>query len=127
LVLPKQRRLTSSREFKAVFAGGRAYSHRLLVLKVLRAKGEQPGRYAFTTSAKIGKAVSRNRARRVLGEAVRLLRDRLEPCGYDAVLIARPPMREANLAEVSRVVEELFRKAGLFRTRERAEENHQNE
>lgn len=118
-MLPKQHRLTSTREFKALFAGGRTYVHRLLVLKVLPKKREQPSRFGFLTSAKLGKAVLRSRARRLLREAVRLLAPRLEQRGYDLALIARPAIREADFAEVSRAVEELFRRAGLLTSCER--------
>lgn len=113
-MLPRQHRLTSRREIKAVFAGGKTYVNKLLVLKLLRAAEEQPGRIAFSTSAALGNAVMRNRARRLLREAVRLLIDKIEQHGYSAVLIARPPIKEAVLAEVSRAVEELLQKAGLL-------------
>lgn len=113
-MLPKQHRLTRSRDFKVVFAGGRTYVHRLLVLRVLRTAAESPSRFAFSASAKLRKAVPRNRAKRLLREAVRLLGERVAQSGYDAVLVARPPIMEAEFAEVSSAVEELFSKAGLL-------------
>jgi len=112
--LPKEHRLTSARDFKAVFARGRPYAHGLVIVKVLRSSPAQPSRFAFSTSAKLGKPVARNRAKRLLREAVRLLGDRIVQQGYDAVLIARPPVREAGFAEVSQAVQELLRKAGLI-------------
>lgn len=121
-MLQKQHRLTRTRDFKATFAGGRTSVHRLLVLKVLDREDERPSRFGFVVSANLGKAVSRNRARRLLREAVRLLGDRVQPSGWDAVLIARRPAREADFAEVSQAVELLLRKAGLLRNRGNAEE-----
>lgn len=113
-VLRKEQRLTRTGDFKAAFAGGRTYVHRLLVMKVLRKRDERPSRYGFVTSANLGKAVTRNRAKRLIGEVVRLLGERVPPSGYDVVFIARPPIRDADFAGVSRAVEELLRKAGLL-------------
>ncbi|MCX6374933.1 MAG: ribonuclease P protein component, partial [Armatimonadetes bacterium] len=125
-VLQKQHRLTRTRDFKATFAGGRTFVHRLIVLKVLDREDERPSRFGFVVSANLGKAVSRNRARRLLREAVRLLGDRVQPSGCDAVLIARRPAREADFAEASQAVELLFRKAGLLSDRRSAEERHES-
>lgn len=124
-MLQKQQRLTRRREFKAVFAGGRTYVHRLLILKVLRRRDEQPGRFGFVTSANVGKAVVRNRAKRLIREAVRLLGDQTRSTGSDIVIIARPPAREATFAEISQAIQELFRKAGLLRPRTQAEVHQQ--
>ncbi|HUV05970.1 MAG TPA: ribonuclease P protein component [Armatimonadota bacterium] len=118
-MLSRQHRLASSRDFKIVFADGRTYVHRLFILKVLPTAEEQPSRFAFSTSAKLGSAVVRNRAKRLLREAVRLLGSRVKQRGRDAVLIARPPMRDAKLGEVLRAVEEQFQKAGLLEDSER--------
>lgn len=113
-MLPRQHRLASSRDFRRVFADGRTYVHRLFILKVLPTAEEQPSRFAFSTSAKLGKAVVRNRAKRLLGEAVRLLGGQVKQRGRDVVLVARPPIWDARLDEILRAVEELFRKAGLL-------------
>jgi ribonuclease P protein component len=126
-VLQKEHRLTSGRDFKAIFAGGKAFTNRLIVLKVMPSRDEQPSRFGFLTSSKLGKSVVRNRAKRLLREAVRLLQGRLQQTGYDAVLIARPGVPEASFEVVSKAVEELFRKAGRLATYKQSQEGHQNE
>ena len=113
-MLQKQHRLTSRRDFKTAFAGGRTYVHKLLVMKVLPTSGERPSRFAFSASAAMGNAAIRNRARRLLRESVRLLGSQLKQRGYDVVLIARPPVCDVGLAEVDQAVRELSRKAGLL-------------
>lgn len=113
-MLPKEHRLRSSRDFGVVFAHARTYVDTLFILKVLRTSGEKSSRIGFSTSTKLGKAVIRNRAKRRLREAVRLLGDRLRQKGFDAVLIARPPIRDANMDDIKRAVDVLFRKAGVL-------------
>ena len=113
-MLQKQHRLTSSRDFKRVFAGGRTFVHRLLILKIIPTVGEQTARFGFSTSSKLGNSVVRNRAKRLFRESVRLMGNSVKQSGYDAVLIARSPVRECSYAEISRAVAELFRKAELL-------------
>ena len=120
-LLKRERRLTSGRDFKAIFAGGKSYTNRLIVLRLMPKRGDQPSRFGFLTSSKLGKSVMRNRAKRLLREAVRLLQEELNQTGYDAVLIARPGVPDASFAEVFEAVEELFRKAGQLKTYKRSQ------
>jgi ribonuclease P protein component len=113
-LLTKERRLTENRDFKSVFSYGKTYVHRLLILKVRSKPGERSARWGFSSSSKLGKAVIRNRAKRLVRESVRLLHDRVLQTGYDAVLIARPPIRESQFQEVSEAIGELLHKAGLL-------------
>lgn len=113
-MLKRERRLTSGRDFKAIFAGGKSYTNKLIVLRVMPKRGDQPSRFGFLTSSKLGKSVVRNRAKRLMREAVRLLQDDLQRSGYDAALIARPGVPDASFAEVRKAVEELLGKSGLL-------------
>ena len=49
----------------------------------------QPSRFGFTASKKVGGAVVRNKAKRRMRELVYSLKDRFKEFGYDYVLIAR--------------------------------------
>ena len=70
-------------------------------------------RYGFAVSRRVGKAVVRNRVKRLLREATRLRHDRIQP-GWDIVFIARAPSSQADFQEVDRAVEDLLRRASLL-------------
>jgi len=76
--------------------------------------GRDHSRFGFAVGRRVGKAVARNRAKRLMREATRLRQDRIAP-GWDLVFIAREPMRQADFRQVERAVEDLLRRAGLLR------------
>lgn len=61
-------------------------------------------RLGITVTKKIGNAVQRNRARRLLQEAYRLLEERL-PMGMDIVLVARKRTVDAKMQMVRDAME----------------------
>ena len=88
-------RLKHRSEFVRVARDGRAWTSPGLVLQVWRRddRDRTPSpcltRDGFTTSRKVGNAVARNRARRRLREAARLMLPQLAAVGRDYVLIGR--------------------------------------
>ena len=70
-------------------------------------------RYGWVTSKKVGKAVSRNRVRRRLREATRLLDPELRQ-GYDVLIIARDQSVSAHYAEIYAALRSLLDRAGLL-------------
>jgi ribonuclease P protein component len=71
-------------------------------------------RYGTITSKSLGKAVQRNRVRRLLREAVRVCTPIVRE-GYDILLIARPALVGKPFGEVTATLELLYRQAGLVR------------
>lgn len=69
-------------------------------------------RVGVAASRRLGGAVGRNRARRLLREAARLCYPHIRP-GWDLMLIARSPMRDAQMPQVRRAFESLLRQARL--------------
>jgi ribonuclease P protein component len=111
-MLPREHRLRAAGDFRRVFGEGRSWAHPLLILHVAaRPEGRRVG---ITASRKVGPAVTRNRVRRRLREA---LRSRLPGwrLGFDAVLIVRQAAAEADYATLTGALEELGRRARLNR------------
>lgn len=63
---------------------------------------------------RIGKAVQRNRTKRLLREVTRQNLPRIAP-GWDLVFIARPPMQSASFEQVQMAVNHLLERAHLLR------------
>jgi ribonuclease P protein component len=82
-------RLKKRADFLRVAAKGRKAPLPGLVLQALARPDDQPARLGFTVTKKIGNAVLRNRARRRLKEAARLLLREHPLAGVDLVLIGR--------------------------------------
>lgn len=87
------------------------------VLYYARRDGQYRPRFGFAVSRRIGGAVVRNRAKRLLREACRPLIPRLE-VGTDVVVVARDPVRTAHVADLRRAVADAASEAGLIRRTE---------
>lgn len=87
----KRRRLSRSGEFDRVYRDGTSHATRHLVLYSFPRQAEEGDdvRLGVSVSRKVGGAVDRNRAKRVLREAFWGLSDRL-PAQHDFVVVARP-------------------------------------
>ena len=94
--------LNQNREFRRVYARGKSKVDRLLVTYLLNNKHGR-SRIGFTATKKVGKACKRNRARRVIREAYRILEPQLEQ-GYDIVFVARSATSEVKMQEVLAVM-----------------------
>jgi ribonuclease P protein component len=80
-------------EFLRVAAKGRKAPMPGLVLQALARDDQAPARLGFTVTKKVGNAVVRNRTRRRLKEAARLLLREQTVTGVDLVLIGRDSTR----------------------------------
>jgi ribonuclease P protein component len=117
-------RLKSATDIERVRRDGRSHAHPLVVLVARRrdpvelpaAPGSAPSarpRFAFVAGRGVGKAVDRNRAKRLLREAARHCEPAVAP-GWDLLLIARAPLAEAGLPETQAAVSQLLRRAHVL-------------
>ena len=105
-------RLTQSTDFKRVRRYGKSYAHPLLVLVVLPTEDETT-RIGVTAGRSVGNAVQRNRAKRLLREAIRSLLPMLIP-GWKIIVIARKPILKTTLIEIQLSLRVLLSKANLL-------------
>ncbi|RPI87516.1 MAG: ribonuclease P protein component [Chloroflexi bacterium] len=105
-------RLTSTTDYKRVRRFGRSFAHPLLVLVVLKNDLDK-SRFAVTASRAVGKAVQRNRVKRLLREAVRSLVSSITP-GWDVILIARRPVVDTDLLAIQSALVQLLQRSKLL-------------
>lgn len=105
--------LTENHEYKRVYARGKSAVRPVLVLYCLRNKKVKQARVGITASKKIGNAVKRNRARRLLRESIRALYPQLKP-GYDFVLVSRGRTPFANYQIVSSQLKSALEELGVL-------------
>lgn len=102
---PRTQRIRKRAEFVRIQEGKtRIYAGHLVVLLERRAD-DGPPRLGVVASRKVGPAVARNRAKRLVREAFRLLAWTL-PRGVDLVMITRPGTPELGLDDVKREIAE---------------------
>jgi ribonuclease P protein component len=121
-------RLTRSEDFKRVRRSGKSYAHPLVVLivqthdqrstTVPHAFGGSPVdqqriKIGVAAGRTVGTAVYRNRAKRLLREAVRPLIPNIAS-GLDLILIARPGLVSATLEETRQALLNLLQRAQIL-------------
>ncbi|AQU03322.1 ribonuclease P protein component [Dehalococcoides mccartyi] len=103
-------RLTRREEYSRVLASGGTYIGQLAVMKAVPNSLEL-SRVGFIVSKKVGGAVERNRAKRILRESLRTTGLKQ---GWDIVFIARAKAATVKCAEMERVVKHLLGKAQIL-------------
>ena len=111
-MLPQQHRLKRASDVFLVRRQGRSWRHPLAVLLV-RANEQEVSRFGFVASRAVGKAVERNRAKRLLREVVHSHLPQIA-VGWDCLLIARNQLPEASFMEVDTAVSQLLARANLL-------------
>jgi ribonuclease P protein component len=106
--LRRRQRLRTGAEFDAVFRRGTRLDGHLFLL-VAAPNGRPFDRLGLAVSRRVGGAVKRNRARRLLREGFRRA-ERAPGPGFDLVVVARASLAAQGQAEVDRVLRERVRR-----------------
>ncbi len=94
--------LRRDKDFSAVYKGKKAVSRYVVVF--CGKNGLDYNRTAFLASKKVGNAVQRNRARRLMKESVRSLQP-LGLQGVDMIFVARNSINHRKCADVKKSIE----------------------
>ena len=114
LGLRRQARIKQGRDFARTRQQGERETHGCLIANWRRLPADGASRLGVITSRKIGNAVARSRARRLLREGFRLHQHELvQP--LDLVLVARPSIAGKGFAQVEKDFLTTLRKARLLR------------
>ena len=115
-------RLTRSEDFKRVRRSGKSYAHPLVVL-IVQAHDQRSGalgpmdpprvKIGVAAGRTVGTAVHRNRAKRLLREAMRSLIPSLSS-NLDLILIARPGVVTSSLEETRQALLTLLQRAKIL-------------
>ena len=113
LTLGRDKRLKHGSEFARTKNEGKRIVRGCLILNWLDRPGEPVSRLGVITSKRIGNAVQRSRARRLMREAFRLHQyEFLKP--VDVVLVARRSINEKEQSDVDRTFLKLAIEAGII-------------
>jgi ribonuclease P protein component len=105
-------RLTRSEDFKRVRRSGKSYAHPLVVL-IVQTHDQPRVKIGVAAGRTVGTAVTRNRAKRLLREAMRPLIPNIVS-GLDLILIARPGLVSATLEEIRQALLNLLQRAQIL-------------
>ena len=104
--------LKENREFKRMYSRGKSFVSPIVVTYAMRNR-KNIVRIGITTSKKVGNAVLRNRARRIILSAFRKISPDLK-LGYDFVFVARAKTPFAKSDDIFKYMKVHFKKLGVL-------------
>ena len=104
--------IKSNCDFRRIYGKGKSFQGPALVSYVMKNRAGIC-RIGITTSKKIGNAVERNRARRVIRAAYGMIEDRI--CGdYDFVFVARSKTKYVKSTQLALLMLSQLKQAGVI-------------
>lgn len=98
-------RLSRSPDVRRALRRGTRRGGRHVVVHLIDRRDDGPTRIAVVATRRVGNAVERNRAKRVLREAVRGV---ALPVGHDVAVVARRPAAEVRMQIIRSEIEQMF-------------------
>lgn len=108
----KSQTLKENKDFKRLYYRGKSTASGCLVTYALKSR-ESGCRYGITASKKIGNAVMRNRARRVIRAAYSVLEEQIDG-SWDFVFVARGKTCRVKMQSVLKDMEKQFKALGVI-------------
>lgn len=105
--------IKENKDFRSAYYHGKVQAHPAVIVYARRSRYPH-ARLGITTGKKVGGAVQRNRARRVLREAYRSLSGRIGG-HWDVILVARSRTLQYKSTQLQPVLERLLTAAGVLR------------
>ena len=116
-MLPKVFRLKKKGLFQQVYKEGKAVTTPILVLTYHPAAKQDNPKIGFAVARKIGTAVSRNRVKRIMREAIKPYTSLINP-NYNIIFLARMKIRGISLKDVEKNMLALLKRAQLLNRNE---------
>lgn len=109
----KKEILRNKDDFSNIYRKGKSIGGRYIVL-FYRKNNLPYNRTAFLASKKVGNSVVRNRARRLMRESYRFIRDDIKT-GYDLIFIARNTMVGRKFCDIQKSIYGAVKRAKLYK------------
>jgi ribonuclease P protein component len=113
--LPARNFLETRKEFEEVYQKGTSYRGRYVVLIALAGTGISQRKVGFVASKKVGGAVKRNRAKRLMREAFRRAQKHLTGAPAHIVFVAKAAGADAQYQDLERETLRLLKDASLLK------------
>ena len=105
-------KLNLNKDFRRLYGRGHSFVHPILVTYIMRNK-RNCVRYGVTAGKKVGGAVQRNRARRIIEAAMRECMKDIDCSGVDIVFVARTKTLTVKSQDVAAVMKNHFLAEGI--------------
>ncbi|NGQ96554.1 ribonuclease P protein component [Brevibacillus sp. SYP-B805] len=110
----RSHRLKKNEQFQEVFQKGTSAANKQFVVYAVRQEGQAVFRAGISVGKKIGKAVTRNRVKRLIREAIASMEEEIQT-GLDLVIIARPGLEEMSYEELRGALQHVLKRAKVLK------------
>lgn len=108
-------KLNLNKDFRRLYGRGHSYVDSCVVVYIMRNRRGLI-RYGITTGKKVGCAVMRNRARRIIDSAARECFKNVDCSGADIVFVARTKTPFLKSTDIKKAIIKSFEAEGLYQS-----------